>query len=73
MSALGYPYKMESISLHELTQRMGVKQKNQVEMVKTWIMEEFNRTHFDAMLKSPVFEYDRDADMIVCRKEETNE
>ena len=72
MSALGYPYKMESISLHELTQRMGVTQKNQVEMVKTWIMEEFNRTHFDAMLKSPVFEYDRDADMIVCRKEGTN-
>lgn len=72
MSALGYPYKMESINLHELIQRMGVTQKNQVEMVETWIMEEFNRTHFDAMFKSPIFEYDQGKNMIIYRVEEMN-
>lgn len=72
MSALGYPYKMTSLSLNELAQRIGITQNIQTESIKTWIITEFNRTHFDAMLKSPVFEYDRDIDMIVCRKEEMN-
>lgn len=69
MSALGYPYKMISLSLQELTQQLGITQKVQMEMIKTWIRTKFNHIHFDAMLKSPIFEYNQNIDAIVCRKE----
>ena len=41
VSALGYPYTPVSMNMDELTKKIGIDTKEQVEFVQNWIIEHF--------------------------------
>lgn len=73
VSALGYPYTPVSMNMDELTKKIGIDTKEQVEFVQNWIIEQFNDVHFEALMKSPVFEFIPSQNRIVYRKEGEDE
>lgn len=73
VSALGYPYKPVSMNLDELTKKIGTDNEEQVAFVQNWIIEQFNDVHFEALMKSPVFEFIPSQNKIVYRREEKDE
>ena len=73
VSALGYPYKPVSMNMNELTKEIGIDNEEQVAFVQNWIIEQFNDVHFEALMKSPVFEFIPSQNKIVYRKEEKDE
>ncbi|MBU9739470.1 HsdM family class I SAM-dependent methyltransferase [Diplocloster agilis] len=73
VSALGYPYTPVSMNMDELTKIIGIDNKEQVEFVQNWIIEQFNDVHFEALMKSPVFEFIPSQNRIVYRKEGKDE
>lgn len=65
VSALGYPYKSVSLSMNDMIQRMGLENDTEIEKVKKWVISNFNYIHSQALMKSPVFEYDPVRDTII--------
>ena len=70
MSALDYRGRSTMTTVSDIIQRIGIKQRDDVNNFKKWIADEFNHVHTEAFLKSPLFIYEPTSDKFVHIKGE---